>query len=379
MRALVKAVPVAVAAAALVLNVSPPQSSLQSAASSGQQAAAAAPAVPLVRATPTKVMPIGDSNTGGADAAAGGYRTDLWQLLRADGRPVDFVGSLRAGSAALGDHDHEGHGGWTIQGIHDSVAGWLQTYQPDVVTLQIGTNDMYDDTGAGLAPGRLSALLDRITQTAPNARVFVTSIPPTRIEADQRRTQAFNAAIPGIVAAKVAAGKQIGYVDTGTAYVAPFDLMDNVHPYYGAASRAAVKWYAALTDQTVSRYEAEQTANAAITHAVRTTITSASGNGKVGYIDFDDSAVVFTVQVGAAGNYRVRARGANGMGTTCSHRIAANNGPQQPVVYPSYSWDLFHVTAVDVPLNAGTNTIRFTKGDCYTELDAIDLSPTPTA
>lgn len=47
------------------------------------------------------------------------------------------------------------------------MIGWLQTHQPDVVTLQIGTNDMYNDASAGLAPGRLSALVDRITTTAP--------------------------------------------------------------------------------------------------------------------------------------------------------------------------------------------------------------------
>lgn len=256
------------------------------------------------------------------------------------------------------------------------MIGWLQTHQPDVVTLQIGTNDMYNDASAGLAPGRLSALVDRITTTAPNTKVFVTSLPPTRIEADQRRTQAFNASIPGMVDAKRAAGKQVTYVDTGSAYVAPFDLMDNVHPYYGAASRAASKWYAALTELPVARYEAEQTANAKITDARITQITSASGGAKSAYIDFATSSVVFTVQVGAAGNYRVRARGANGMGRTCSHLIAANNGPTQPVVYPGISWDLFAVIAVDVPLQAGTNTLKFTKGDCYTELDAIDLSPT---
>ena len=65
------------------------------------------------------------------------------------------------------------------------------------------------------------------------------------------------------------------------------------------------------------------------------------------------------------------------MGTNCSHKVSANGGPQATVVYPSYSWDLLGVSAVDLPLNAGQNTVKFTKGDCYTELDAIDVSPVP--
>jgi hypothetical protein len=82
--------------------------------------------------------------------------------------------------------------------------------------------------------------------------------------------------------------------------------------------------------------------------------------------------------VPTAGSYRIRARGANGMGTDCTHQVAANNGPQATITYPSYGWALLAVSAVDLPLDAGTNTVRFTKGACYTELDAIDLSPVPT-
>jgi hypothetical protein len=188
---------------------------------------------------------------------------------------------------------------------------------------------------------------------------------------------AFNNTIPGMVATKVAAGKQVAFVDTNPAFSNPFDMTDNLHPNYGALSKAAIRWYGALTGVPLTRLEAEQSANAAVVHAVRTQITSASGGAKIGYIDFADSSVTFTFQVPAAGTYRIRARGANGMGTNCTHQVAANNGPQATITYPSYGWALLGVSAVDLPLNAGTNTVKFTKGVCYTELDAIDLSPVP--
>lgn len=359
MRRILQFIPAAVAVAALLPSVVPDKEAT----------------APWSQSAPVRIMPLGDSNTAGADNAQGGYRTDLWQLLTADGRSVDFVGSQSSGAPALGDRDHEGHGGWTIQGIHDNVAGWLQTYHPDIVTLQIGTNDMYgDDTAAG-APARLSALLDRITATAPNAQVYVTNIPPINDPGHHRRAQAFNATIPGIVGRR----PRVTFVDTASALVHPYDFVDALHPTYGGASRAATRWYSALTGIPLTRYEAEQTPNASLVHATRVgNNATSSGGTKVGYIDFPDSAVTFTVYPAGTGNHRIRIRAGNGMGTVCSHRLSVNGGPAGTVSYPSLGWEQWIMVGVDVALNAGPNTLRFTKGDCYTELDSIDLSgPTP--
>ncbi|MFK4082630.1 GDSL-type esterase/lipase family protein [Kribbella sp. NPDC020789] len=378
MRAFARALPALLGVAALI-GTAVTAGTAGSAAST--TAADDGPAVPINRATPTKVMPLGDSNTAGGDAAGASYRVDLYQMLRADDRPVDFVGSVTSGPTAVGDRNHEGHGGWTIGQIQGSVVGWLNTYTPDVITLQIGTNDMYDDASAGAAPGKLSALLDTITSTLPNVRVFVSAIPQLADANHYSRVAAFNYTLPGIVAAKVAAGKKVEYLDANSGLFQPYDFVDMWHPNYGASSKAAVRWYAALTGQQVTRLEAEQSANATISGAPtkRTQITSASGGAKIGYIDLDTSFVKFSFEVGATGNYRIRARGANGMGQTCTHKVSANGGPQQIISYPSYSWDLLGISKVDLPLTAGKNTVTFMKGDCYTELDAIDISLVPTA
>ncbi|MFI5730195.1 GDSL-type esterase/lipase family protein [Kribbella sp. NPDC051587] len=344
--------------------------------------AADAPAVPINRATPTKIMPIGDSITANSTGnGAASYRPDLWQLLRADGRPIDFVGSQVNGPANLMDPDNEGHGSWTIANIQANVVGWLNTYQPDVITLQIGTNDMYSDADAGAAPGKLSALIDTMTSTLPNVKVFVSAIPQLANATYYTRVSAFNSTIPGIVAGKVANGKHVGYLDANSGLFQPYDFVDMWHPNYGAASKAAVRWYAALTGLEVTRFEAEQTANATISGAPtkRTQIISASGGAKVGYIDLSTSFVKFTFDVGAAGTYRIRARGANGIGTPCTHIVDANGGTPATMTYQSYSWDLLGTSAVDLDLKAGTNTVTFKKGECYTELDAIDVSLKPTA
>jgi lysophospholipase L1-like esterase len=360
MRRILRVVPVVVAVAAL----------LQSGVRPFTEDSAEAQSL-WSQAEPVRIMPLGDSNTAGADNAQGGYRTDLWQLLTADGRSVDFVGSLSSGAAALGDKNHEGHGGWTIQGIHDNVIGWLQTYRPDVVLLQIGTNDMYDDTAAGGAPARLAALLDRILATATTAQIYVTNIPPINDPGHHRRAQAFNATIPAIAASR----SRVTYVDTASALVAPYDFVDALHPTYGGASRAAARWYSALTGIPLTRYEAEQTPNASLVRATRVTgNVSSSGGTKVGYIDFADSAVTFRVYVASTGTHRIRIRAGNGMGTNCSHRLSVNGGAVSTVTYPSLGWEQWIMVGVDVSLNAGPNTLRFTKGDCYAELDSIDVS-----
>ncbi len=377
MRAITRALPALLGATALI------GSAVTAATVTGASTAPAAdaPAVPIVRATPTKIMPIGDSNTAGGDAPGAAYRVDLYELLKADGRPIDFVGSVTSGPTTLGDRNHEGHGGWTIGQIQGGVTGWLNTYTPDVITLQIGTNDMYDDASAGAAPGKLSTLLDTITSTRPNAKVFVSAIPVLQDVNHHARVAAFNYTIPGIVAAKVAAGKQVSYLDANSGLFQPFDFVDMWHPNYGGASKSAVRWYSALTGVQTTRFEAEQTANAVISGdpTRRTQITSASGGAKVGYIDLPDSFVKFTFQVGTGGTYRIRARGANGMGTECTHNVSANGGTAVAMKYPSYGWDLLGTSAVDLELKVGPNTVTFGKGECYTELDAIDISLKPTA
>ncbi|MEU8284958.1 cellulose binding domain-containing protein [Micromonospora sp. NPDC048905] len=209
--------------------------------------AAVAAAVPIATAPANaesnggvRVMPLGDSITDGFNVA-GGYRIELWQRFTAGGYRIDFVGSQFNGPASLGDHDHQGHSGWTIAQIDANVVNWLRATNPRTVLLHIGTNDMYGDTSG--APGRLATLVDRITNTAPNADVFVATIIP-KSGADNV-VRGYNAAIPGIVQARAAAGKRVHLVDMYRALTLS-DLADGVHPNATGYRKMAVAWYDAL-------------------------------------------------------------------------------------------------------------------------------------
>lgn len=187
-----------------------------------------------------RVMPLGDSITDGL-TVPGGYRIGLWQRFVAGGHTVDFVGSQFNGPASLGDHDHEGHSGWRIDQIDANIVNWLRATTPRTVLLHIGTNDMFGN--ASSAPARLSTLLDRITNTSPGVIVFVATIIPFPSADSAVRT--FNAAIPGIVQSKAAAGKRVYLVDMFRALNAS-DLADGVHPNAGGYEKMAAVWYDAL-------------------------------------------------------------------------------------------------------------------------------------
>lgn len=187
-----------------------------------------------------RVMPLGDSITDGLNVP-GGYRIGLWQRLVAGGYRVDFVGSQFNGPANLGDHDHQGHSGWTIAQIDANVVNWLRATTPRTVLLHIGTNDMIGSSAG--APQRLSTLLDRIASTAPGTIVFVATIIPLSFNDAAVRT--FNAAIPGIVQSKVNAGQRVHLVDMYSALTTA-DLADGVHPNAGGYDKMAAVWYNAL-------------------------------------------------------------------------------------------------------------------------------------
>ena len=189
-----------------------------------------------------KVMPLGDSITDGF-TTAGGYRTGLCQRLQAGGYNVQFVGSLASGPAIACSNYDEGLIGWRIDQIDADIVAWLNSAQPHTVLLHIGTNDILQNDDVANAPSRLSTLIDHITTTLPSAEVFVAQITPLSGYAAQ--VQTFNAAIPGIVASKDAAGKHVHLVDMYDALTTA-DLTDGIHPTAAGYDKMAATWYKAL-------------------------------------------------------------------------------------------------------------------------------------
>lgn len=318
-------------------------------------------------------MPLGDSITDGMNVP-GGYRTDLWQYFRADGETVQFVGSEYGGPPTLGDRDHEGHPGWETGQLDQHVTKWLRTYQPDVVLLHIGTNDvLHGDVAA--APARLRTLLGHIVSAAPHAQVYVAQIIPLRVRRLDALVRRYNRDVARIVATDARAGTRMRLVDMHSA-MRPSDLLtDGIHPNGGGFSKMAARWYAALRSAPMMRIEAENPMSAAVNDGERLEVSSASGGGKVGYLDNPDSLLQFEVTVWTGGPYRLYVRAANGTTTTCSQRLTVDGRSNGLLAYPAYGRDQWTISGADVSLNTGRNTLRLSHGTCGAEIDTIDLAP----
>lgn len=122
-------------------------------------------------------------------------------------------------------------------------------------------------------------------------------------------------------------------------------------------------------------YEAEKAelANASVGNAV-----DASNGQEVQYINESNSTVKFTnIKVSQAGNYTINVRYSNGDSSDASHTVKVNGSTIGTVNYPSLAnWDRLQWGSFKCNLNAGINTIQFTKGVGYDELDCIQVSTT---
>ncbi|WP_437618290.1 SGNH/GDSL hydrolase family protein [Sorangium sp. So ce1151] len=214
---------------------------------------------PCPASGPCKIMPFGDSITQGFNVA-GGYRAPLFHLALEADRDITFVGSASDYSVPMVDgvtfpRNHEGHGGWTIEGnngIAKLVGTSIPNYQPNIITLMIGTNDINGNINLADAPNRLGKLLDSIFMRDPNILVVLAQIVPTRTDSTNNAIMAYNAAMPDLVSTRVSMGQHIVLVDMYTAFTNDTNyrqtlLGDNLHPNQAGYNRMADVWFEALS------------------------------------------------------------------------------------------------------------------------------------
>ena len=202
------------------------------------------PEIQPVRKTQIRLMPLGDSITDGT-ILPGGYRTELWKKLMMDGDNIDFVGSISSGSPDLGDSDHQGLIGWTIPQLDGSVGGWIAAYQPDIVLLHIGTNDLDHGATPESMTQSMSKLIGDIFAAKPDTFIIVSTLVPSTHGAGSTWSS-FNASIPNIAAQYSSQGRRIIALDMSQV-VTGGDLADGIHPNAIGYSKMANMWYPVVT------------------------------------------------------------------------------------------------------------------------------------
>lgn len=205
----------------------------------------------LASAAPStlRLMPLGDSITAGYKSSDNnGYRGALYDLLVAQGHHTDFVGSVRGGSAF--DPDGEGHSGARIDQVASQLDGYLATYQPNIVTLHIGSNDLNGGYEVSTAPDRLASMIDQILNDVPGVTVVVSQLILNSNATTQSRITAYNSQIPTIVQTRADAGKHVYMINMSTLTLG--DLQDGLHPNDGGYRKMADAWNAGI-QQVISK------------------------------------------------------------------------------------------------------------------------------
>ncbi len=217
-----------------------------------------------------KVMPLGDSITAGwcpseTELAYGGYRTYLTKALEENGysKNFDFVGKWQTGKGY--DTDNNGTNGaciaydqaWANSILTDVVdEKILDTYTPDIVLLQIGTNDInsqsnrIDALKIDTINDRLENLIDVIfSKLNENSMLFLASIPNMQGESSKYNEDVknYNEFIREVVDNKIEEGKRITFVDVN-AVVADDQFDDALHPNQSGYESMGELWYGILTD-----------------------------------------------------------------------------------------------------------------------------------
>lgn len=212
--------------------------------------------------TACRIMPLGDSITYGYQSPTlGGYRAPMFDTAVKAGKSITFVGSQVSGPSTVAGmpfpQGNEGYPGYTIadgggrMGIQALVQTEIATYQPHIVTLMIGTNDVDIQLDLANAPKRLGTLLDTILAADPDLLLVVAQITPTQDDTENMRVRAYNAAIPALVTSRAKAGKHIVLVDMYGAITADASyktdyLANALHPNDDGFAVIAGVWEAAI-------------------------------------------------------------------------------------------------------------------------------------
>ncbi|KAL4949829.1 SGNH hydrolase-type esterase domain-containing protein [Aspergillus filifer] len=190
-----------------------------------------------------RVMPLGASITVGYRSTDGnGYRKYLREQLRYAGWEVDMVGSLSNGT--MKDYQNEGHFGKTIDQVANAAVA-SAGMQPNVVLINVGTNDGIQNvhiTGAG---DRINSLITDLTSRIPNVTVILSTLIPNTIA--QRVIERLSAEYRNVAARRRSNGDRVILAEM-SYFIDSSRLVDGTHPDDQGYKEMAAVWWAAFQE-----------------------------------------------------------------------------------------------------------------------------------
>lgn len=282
---------------------------------------------------PVKIIAMGDSITHGYINGDNGYRKYFCYGLQQNGiTNFDMVGPNNNwtdsatydwnGTTITYDPAHAGYSGYAIQkigsrqGLQETIfdttyvngdvsGNMMEAYQPDVIMLQIGTNDVLDAQLTGIGD-RLEELVDKLIPyvSGDGQVLYLASIPnidaierydwlgayewtygvsyksnPEKFVATvQAAVDDYNTIVKNLVAKKQAEGAHIEFSDiNSTINISAGDLEDGVHPSEQGYAKMGQYWSNLLTETYFHGTVTPTTTPTATTTTTTETTTTTTG------------------------------------------------------------------------------------------------------
>ncbi|KAK3385369.1 carbohydrate esterase family 3 protein [Podospora didyma] len=192
-------------------------------------------------------MPLGASITFGvASSDFNGYRKHFRDRLRFAGWRVNMVGTQEGGS--MSDRQSEGHPGWEITQVRSAAETAVNAgIHPNLILINVGTNDCRNNNDPGNAGNRMKSLIDYLYGAVPATTILLSTLVPNKVGSVESCVVSVNNQFRSLASTYIAAGRKM-YLADMHAFLNQDDISgDGIHPTdFGYKKMASVWWDAFL-------------------------------------------------------------------------------------------------------------------------------------
>ncbi|KAL1896058.1 hypothetical protein Sste5346_004797 [Sporothrix stenoceras] len=203
-------------------------------------------------------MPLGGSITQGVGSSTGhGYRAELVKLLTDNNYDVEMMGTRSTGTGGTentgnenDDCRHEGWRGFRIDQIDKKARRCVEQAQPDVFTVNAGSNDCLQDYELDRVGERMGRLVEYLWTASPGSTVVLSTLVVSRDPKVDTRIVSVNRAFRELVEKKYADQKRIVLADMYTPEGPSIDDLgdDGTHPQDAGYTKMAGIWCRAIDE-----------------------------------------------------------------------------------------------------------------------------------
>ncbi len=191
-------------------------------------------------------MPLGAPITAGLRSTDGnGYRESLRDMLVHDGFSVDMVGSRQSGN--MTDNDNEGWSGYRIAEVQGKAELSVPALQPNLFTINAGTNDCLQDYQVDMAAERMADMIEYLWAASPGSTVILSTLLINLDEDTEKRVLDLNTQFRRLAARFAAQRKRIVLAEMhGARGPQRNDMADDTHPDDGGYVKMAKIWHRSI-------------------------------------------------------------------------------------------------------------------------------------